>query len=216
MSEQPTDRASEVFRAKVEAGMESMLSAAQLINQTIVDRRRKIPEAHFSTVLLPNIRKWVRNEPDAEPGYWLNVADGLNAEIDVTDQAGNVLFVVPPPFHDIPTSVTPPTGKRFTTPHQLVVQQVTMADNGDTRAVMDIEGGLADALMPRPEDELKVKYLKMYVQIYQRYELPMEELLGPDWRTVLENSPSLLGNATPSSQGNRNDDGNADEDEYIY
>lgn len=207
----PQDAASEIFQATVRKGLEDLDATAALINASAAARRRRIPEPFFVDVLLPHVRKWVRCDPTAEPGFWLNVADGLNAEIDVVDSEGNVVVVVPPPFHDIAPSSSRPQG-RVVTPAQIVDQQRALQENGDTRAVMNIEKGLIDILEPRPEDELKIKYIRYYIAIYQRYELPMEELLGPNWRDVIANSPSVQ---EPSLPKGTQEDGSAEED-LVY
>jgi hypothetical protein len=155
-----------------------MTAAATEINQHTAERRRMVPEPYFVNILLPTLRKWIRRE-DVEVGHYLNVADGLNNEITVIDENGVKLYDVPPLFVDTPTRVARfDDNNRIANVHKLVQIQGMKADNGEMRDFMNIEDDLVDMLTPRAEDAAKTEALVKLVYIYDRYDLPLEELVG--------------------------------------
>ena len=178
---EPVDPASDHYREIINTGLEHMTEAAKEINGFVAQRKRVVPEGFFINMLLPIIRAHIRQEHPVELGYWLNVADGMHNTIDVHDDKdpAKILFTVPPAFNNLPDrDKKPETGKRFGTIAQLVSAQADMLDNGDTRGSMAIDSELNAICAPRPEDDEKTKNLLLLVEIYERYELPLEELLG--------------------------------------
>lgn len=179
------DKGSEAYRAYVAEGLERMAKAATEINDSTAERKRKVPEAYFVNILLPVLRKWIRRE-EVEIGHYLNVADGLNNEIEVVDQEGVKLYDVPPLFVDVPTRVARhEPGVNIPTIHKLVQIQGMHVDNNDMRQVFTIENDLVDILAPRAEDASKTRCLVMLCHIYDRYELPLEELVGETLAPVI-------------------------------
>lgn len=172
------DPADNLFQSVVKERLEDLSGAAEEIIQHQESRRRKVPIQMFESVLLPIVRGWVRNDKDVEVGVWMNIADGMSAELDVVDAAGNILFTLPPPFLDTYLSNEAPQG-RIVTPHTLVMQQEEMIRNGDQRGVMTIDQGLLETFSPKTTLNHKSRYIRMYVDIWQRYDLPLEEVLGP-------------------------------------
>lgn len=214
----PMDLASQEFQKAVNEGMKNWSVAADEINRMTERRHRKIPEPYFKTHVLPFVRAWMINDPENPPeiGYWLNIADGLNNEISVTDENGEVLFKVPPPFCDIPMRTVPPETRRLVTVHNLVAVQGDMYDNGDQRGFWEIERQLVDICSPRPLDEDKTRYLTMLIRIWDRYDLPLEEIVGgmaDEIRAVLKsNNAAATGSKKVEMRANETEA----EDDCIY
>lgn len=176
--------ASATYQAIVKRGLEGFGSAVAAINETTAARIRNVREPYFQAVILPILRKRVRNEVCDDLGVWLNVADGLNNPMNVVDDDGKLLFVCPPAFIDIHLNTTPPKG-RFTTTHHVVQQQSDMVANGDMRGVMAIEEGIFDAHRPVTHVEDFADAVMKLVDIYTFYSLPMEEVLGERAEEIL-------------------------------
>lgn len=180
-----TDTGTSAYRKYVTEGLERMAVAATEINNHTLERKRKVPEPYFVNILLPVLRKWIKRE-EVEVGHYLNVADGLNNEIEVVDVNGVKLYDVPPLFVDIPTRVARAVpGERIITIDALVQMQGLHIDNGDVRQHFAIEHDLIDILSPRVEDSAKAKCLVQLIHIYERYELPIEELVGDKLAPVI-------------------------------
>jgi hypothetical protein len=176
MSEQ--DKANHTYQQIVRRGLEGFDGAVAAINKASADRIRNVREQYFRAVILPIVRKRVRNEVTEDLGIWLNTADGLNNPMNIVDDEGQLLFVCPPAFIDIHLNTKPPEG-RFTTTHHIVQQQADKVANGDMRAVMAMEDGIYDAHKPKTHLDDRADAIMKLVDIYKFYQLPMEELLGP-------------------------------------
>lgn len=216
----PPDLASAEYQKSLDKGLRSFQAAADEINLMSAKRIRKVPEHYFKANLLPLVRAWIVKDDNNPPeiGFWLNVADGLNNHIEIVDDKDQekVLFLVPPPFCDIPMRTELPNAKRLVTVHDLVLLQGDMHDNGDQRGFWDLERQIADVCSPRPEDAAKTRYLVMLVKIYDRYNLPLEELVGSladEIRAELKKGKTASATNALASTGSTDDDV---EEEIIY
>lgn len=215
MSEQNNlDAASRAYQDHIMQGLESMSSAADAINQSVKDRIRSIPEAFFVSTILPIVRDWVAGRDTAQVGVWMNVADGINNPINVVDENGQVVAIVPPPFIATPTPHLPPSGRRFTTVHQIVQRQSDSLNNGDVRAVMEVEQELINIFNPKAGDEAKAVSLMNLAKIYRRYDLPMEELFGDAAPSILQRIKDS--ESTTSLAGNKDSQDNGAEEQFVY
>lgn len=176
--------ANATYQAIINRDLERFGSAVATINELTAARIRDVREPYFQAVILPILRKRVRNEVCENLGVWLNVADGLNNPINVVDDDGKLLFVCPPAFTDIHLSTKTPEG-RFTTTHHVVQQQADMIANGDMRGIMAIEEGIFQAHRPTTRVEDYADAVMKLVDIYKFYSLPMEELLGEQAGEIL-------------------------------
>lgn len=207
----PPDVVAEFAAGEHKAHLDNLDDACSLINNYVEKQIRHIPEHYFVKVLLPLMRGWLRGDP-VEIGIWLNVADGLDRQIVVVDENKKEMFRVPPPFVGVPTRVHVP-GEKLVTLGTIVQHQKNLSDNGDKRAAMQIEHELVDICAPRPEDEEKARNILLLVSIYLRYDLPMEEVLGPKakeiLKTITDSSTSEDGGSTtaqPSERVEQSDD----------
>lgn len=205
---QPTKdpaQTAEFIRDRFNTDMEGMSKAADDLLVAFEQRKRKIPEAVFIKHLLPIVPLWVKNASvDITP--WAIIADGYNNELEVLDEQGKVLFILPPPFVDNSLPTSPPEG-RFTVPHHLVQRQVDLVLDGDQRGAIEIDRALVDTFTPTAESvsERKARYVVDYIAIYERYNLPLQELLGPAYQDVV--AAMKQQKAQPKKQEVRHDDG---------
>lgn len=216
MSEHTQDQANHTYQEIVRRGLEGFDSAVAAINNGSASRIRNVREKYFQAVILPIVRKRVRNEVCEDLGVWLNTADGLNNPMNIVNDSGELLFVCPPAFIDIQLNTKPPEG-RFTTTHHIVQQQTDMVVNGDMRGVMAIEDGIYEAHKPVTEMHNRADSIMQLVDIYKFYQIPMEELLGPQANEILalaakRKSPQA---ALPAPHQEENDEEPSDDD-LIY
>lgn len=158
------------------AGLADWDSAAQQILDMTKAMVRRVPEPYFVHKLLPIIRNWVQNLP-AEVGVWMNVADGMENEIIVVNEKNEELFICPPPFINIPPR-TQFGKKNRDSAHAIVHAQGLMYDVGDIRQANSIDESLFDMVVDKPDVAIMTAALDKLISIYQRYELPLQELLG--------------------------------------
>lgn len=202
------------YRELIRSGLDHMSEAAKEMNDFVAARRRKVPEPYFANVLLPIIRDHVTGKAPQNLGIWLNVADGMHNRMDIVDDEGNILFTAPPAFNNIPDrSTRPDPNDRQPTIAQLVERQGDLIDNGDMRGSMDIDQRILEQCAPRPEDDEATENLVLLIRVYQRYNLPLKELLGEAAEEIAE----LLRTHSPtaSTQGSNDDDAGA-EPTLIY
>jgi hypothetical protein len=209
-------QADHTYQEIVRRGLEGFDSAVAAINAGSSARIRNVREKYFQAVILPIVRKRVRNEVCEDLGVWLNTADGLNNPMNIVNDSGELLFVCPPAFIDIELKTTPPEG-RFTTTHHIVQQQTDMIVNGDMRGVMAIEDGIYEAHKPQTEMHHRADAIMLLVDIYKFYQIPMEELLGPqaDEILALAKKRNTTQAALPAPQPEETHDDSSDDD-LIY
>lgn len=212
------DPATAAYRDHVMSGLKGMSEAASAINKSVEARIRTVPESFFVNTLIPIMRKWVMGQDSPDVAIWMNIADGINNPINVADDNGNVVAILPPPFIPTPTLDQPPTGRRFTTVHHIVQRQSDSMINGDIRTVMEIENELISIFSPQAGDEAKADSLLKLAKIYRRYELPMEELFGDSAQDIskkleaLENAEGVT-QPTVDEVGEKDDSA---EERFIY
>lgn len=216
MTQHTQAQADSTYQEIVRRGLEGFDSAVSAINAGSSARIRKVREKYFQAVILPIVRKRVRNEVCEDLGVWLNTADGLNNPMNIVNDSGELLFVCPPAFIDIQLNTKPPEG-RFTTTHHIVQQQTDMIVNGDMRGVMAIEDGIYEAHKPQTEMHHHAGAIMQLVDIYKFYQIPMEELLGPQANEILALAAKrgTANAALPTPQQEENNDEPSDDD-LIY
>lgn len=162
--------------AATRAGLADWDNAAQSILDMSKAMIRRVPEPYFFHKLLPIIRQWLQGAP-AEVGVWMNVADGMENEIVVVDEKNVELFVCPPPFIAIPPR-SEFSRKNRDSAHAIVHAQGLMYDAGEIRKANAIEDNLFEMVVDKPDIALKTAAIDKMIVIYQRYDLPLQELLG--------------------------------------
>jgi hypothetical protein len=209
------DRGSKIYQEMIMAGLLAMDTAVSEINEESAKRQRSVPEPYFANVLLPILRKWIKNDPKdpAEPGLWFNCAGGLNNPLNVADPKGQLLFTVPPLFMDIPTR-NRKGQEGMVSIHQLVDMQGHMFDNGDQRKAFEVEDELVEILEPKPEHVERTRHLVSLVHVYRRYNLPLSELLGELATEVEAELNRRDAKALPAAEQKKPDAGIDDDEEY--
>lgn len=162
--------------AAAKAGLADWDSAAQQILDMSRAMIRRVPEPYFVNKLLPIIRNWVQGLP-AEVGQWMNVADGMENEIIVVDDKNVELFVCPPPFIAIPPR-TQFGKKNRDSAHAIVHAQGLMFDAGEIRKANAVDEALFEMVVEKPDVAIKTAALDKFISIFQRYDVPLQELLG--------------------------------------
>lgn len=162
--------------AATRAGLADWDNAAESILSMSKAMIRRVPEVYFFHKLLPIIRNWVQGLP-AEVGQWMNVADGMENEIIVVDDKNIELFICPPPFIGIPPR-SQFSAKNRDSAHAIVHAQGLMYDAGEIRKANAIDEALFEMVVDKPDVALKTDAIDKMIAIWQRYELPMQELLG--------------------------------------
>lgn len=211
----PIDKGSKIYQEMIMAGLQSMDGAVAEINEESARRQRYVPEPYFVNVLLPILRKWIRNDPKdpAEPGLWFNLAGGLNNTLDVADAKGQLLFTAPPLFMDIPAR-NKKGAEGMVSIHQLVDMQGHMFDNGDQRKAFEVENELVEILEPKAEHVERTRHLVTLVHIYHRYNLPLSELLGEMASEVEAELTRRDAKALPAAEQKKLDAGIDEDEEY--
>jgi hypothetical protein len=210
------DPGSKYYQRRILDGLKSLDDAAADLLVGFERNYRKVPEAYFVAHLLPILRKWIINNPQdlAEPGLWFNVADGLHNPILVTDTKGELLFKTPLLFVKIPDRNPMENHPRLDSVHQMVAVQGQMFDNSDQRAAYQMEQEIEDVLMPTPEQAAKTENLLLTIEIYYRYKLPLEEVVGraaPEIKEALDKRSKVVSVVeAPQTSGI------ADDEEFIY
>lgn len=176
MSDKPEQPDLSQMSAATRAGLADWDNAAESILSMSKAMIRRVPEPYFKHKLLPIIRNWLQGLP-AEVGQWMNVADGMENEIIVVDEKNVELFVCPPPFIAIPPR-SEFTRKNRDSAHAIVHAQGLMYDAGEIRKANAIEDNLFEMVVDKPDVALKTAAIDKMIAIYQRYELPLQELLG--------------------------------------
>lgn len=143
------------------------------------EEHARMSEKDFTTRLLPHLIPPV--VPDKRPrdlSIWLEAAGNAQRLIDVVDRNDVILFTVPPILSRSPTSIP----EKDTDPDN---------DLGETGAIYELRIGTEPAHVVNewyfnslvsksfsPEIALTYLYAQMWVQIYRRYNIPLERLFG--------------------------------------
>jgi len=199
------DRDLSHLSAATRAGLADWDDAANSILEMSKAMIRRVPEAYFVHKLLPIIRNWVQGLP-AEVGQWMNVADGMENEIIVVDEKNVELFICPPPFIGIPPRAHF-SAKNRDSAHAIVHAQGLMYDAGEIRKANAIDESLFEMVVDKPDVAIKTAALDKMIAIWQRYELPLQELLGAHTDEIMaaRGAPS---NVAAKDQAPTNDDQN--------
>lgn len=176
----PNDPAYQNFLSKELARAEE---AADTLNNQIAIRR-KMFESAFKSSILPILRAQIRNEP-ADMVNWMVAAGGPNREIEVVDAEGKGLFIVPPPFVNTEATNEFVGNRDFDIP-ALMAAGETQRENGEFRYAQETDKKINTALTHNPIAVEKFEALLRNIEIYHYYKLPMQELLGDEWQTILD------------------------------
>lgn len=176
MPDKPDDLDYSHLSGALRAGLADWDDAANMILNMSQSLIRRVPEDFFKAVVLPIVRAWVQGI-DVEVGKWMNIADGMENEIIVVDSKNNELFRCPPPF----ISMVPKSEfgeKNRESAFAIVHAQGLMYDAGEIRQGSAIDEALFELVVEKPDIAVKTAAIDKMIHIYQRYDLPLVELLG--------------------------------------
>lgn len=183
----PVDNTPEsIYKLHAKQKIEHLNRASEAI-LNVVASKRQVPETFFYHKLLPIVRDWYKNGIAERIGFWLNVADGMYKEIQVVDDDTKTpIFTLPPAYSRIPPKVIKRKSldERTATMADIVDRQGIALENGDTRMVMQIEGALNQSVEFDTSSITYFKNLYIMMMIYERYEVPLVELLGESADTL--------------------------------
>jgi hypothetical protein len=164
-------------------------------------------ENDFVKRLLPHLIP--PEEPSKRPKdmtIWVEAAGHAQRLIDVVDRNGVVLFTVPPILSRSPTAVP----EKDTNPDN---------DLGEIGAIYDMRIGNEPShvvnewyfasLVSRsysPEQSLMYLYARMWINIYRRYNIPLERLFGEKGAVLDAQIPNEAKKAEAAPSGNINHD----------
>lgn len=176
MTDKPEELDYSHLSGALKAGLTDWDDAANMILKMTEDMLRKVPEEYFKAIVLPIVRGWIQGLP-VEVGQWMNVADGMENEIVIVDTKGNELFRCPPPFISMPPK-TEFGEKNRESAFAVVHAQGLMYDAGEIRQGNAIDDSLFELVVEKPDIAIKTAAIDKMIFIYQRYDLPLTELLG--------------------------------------
>jgi hypothetical protein len=157
--------------------MLDMEAAYQDMQRQAANDRPKIPEAEFVRSLLPLLVN-IDNVPDLDVSIWLTIAGNPHRAIDVANmQTGEVLFTVPPLLARSPTAMSQNDMERGGISAVLYEYGAKLKAESPVSANIWLEHNLRGSELSADQENI-AEYLKQWVIIYSRYNLPLERLFG--------------------------------------
>lgn len=152
-------------------------------------------EKDFTRVLLPLIVN-IDNVPNIDMSIWLSIAGNAHRSINVFDASNALLFTVPPLLARVPTTAPSLTreGQDISSivHHYGALRQVEHPAAADVWFASAMESSVISL-----DEETHIKNLKTWVDIYVRYNIPLDRLL-PNGSVTLPDSPaSASASVTP-------------------
>lgn len=157
----------------------------QDISEIVADMRRveatdkpKITEEAFVKHLLPLLVNRDR-VPDLDVTVWLDIAGNPHRPIDVAKRDGEVLFTIPPLIARTPT-LAPSKEYRGAEGLNEIMAVYAAKQTTEHPAAADVflEHALRNQVLSADQQQL-LDFLRQWVFIYRRYDIPLEPLLGP-------------------------------------
>lgn len=176
----------EVQQEMLRAQTQNFNRVAQQINN-YASTLRRVPEPYFYMVLFPIIRDHFTGKQTDRIREWLNIADGMSKEIIVYDDLTNEeLFIVPPFNHRTqPVRLDRQDGHKVISPNDMVELQEIYRRNGEHRKYLEIEQSLPE-VYPLDGAELQERWVRNLIAIWNRYDIPLDELFGDRVDQVLQ------------------------------
>lgn len=186
-------------RKMAEQYLKSFSRNAEAINQHMASTYNTVYEDDFIRTLLPIVRDWFSGRENRNVGLWLNNAGGMFKEIRVVDSDGHVVFFLPAAFINPPSvamDITRDVSKRVSLSDLLQRQEIA-ARNGDGRTETLIEQSIPDVFDFEKDKDVLYNYLAKIYFIYNRYNLPLEEIFGDrvdQWQTAFDSKFNKVNN----------------------
>lgn len=158
--------------------VQDILKGLRKLNDMASKDNPKISEHDFVKYLLPVLVDY-QNSGDVSLQIWLEIAGNPHQPIDVFDIKGELLFTVPPILARVP-SIDRPLESTTTSVGELAYLYGQKA-RAEHPAVADawLETVMRSQVIPADQEQV-LGYMKEWIKIYRRYNLPMDRLIGSD------------------------------------
>lgn len=188
--------------------IESFKAAAMAINETVDNSIRTIPEAVFVAKLLPIMQEWVVEGKSDNVIAWIEAAGGTERPMMVTLSDGEY-FMVPPPYNQM-SSIDASDDRENNQIHAMTEMSVLKMLDGESRESMRLDSQITSILSKEEDIETLYKYTVQLAKIWDRYNLPVEQVLGTlnlDLDMYDVNGIYIGGNSNPNLSKSGVDDG---------
>lgn len=188
--------------------IESFKSAALAINEAVDNSIKTIPEAVFVAKLLPIMQEWVVEGKGDNVIAWIEAAGGTERPMMVTLSDGEY-FMVPPPYNQT-ASINARDDRENNQIHAMTEMSVVKMLDGESRESLKLDSQITSILTKEEDIETLYKYTVQLAKIWDRYNLPVEQVLGTlnlDLDMYDVNGLYIGGNNNPNLSKSGVDDG---------
>lgn len=142
-------------------------------------------EKDFTRILLPLIVN-IDNVPNIDMSIWLTIAGNAHRSINVFDASNTLIFTVPPLLARVPTNA--PSLTRDGQDISSIVHHYGALRLVEHPATADVwfAAAMQDSIIS-VDEETHIKNLKTWIDIYVRYNIPLDRLL-PNGSVTLPDS----------------------------
>lgn len=173
----------ERLKEYIEATNKASLENAMRINAAAQVQTKVAIDIHtFETALMPVLVAWCIKGDGEHFQIWLNLlgdqrGEMLHSTIDVMKD-GKLAFVVPPPYNELDI---PPPDRASDIAVAVTTSMVKlgpMIDNGETRAIMQEDHKIEEALSSNPNNKVFLRNAVLLAKIWKYYDLDVKMVLG--------------------------------------
>lgn len=156
----------------------AVIKEIRTMNAVALEDRPKLPEHDFVKFLLPVLIDY-RNGGDVNLQRWLEIAGNAHRSIDVVDAKNELLFTVPPILARVPSNGRPLNANTVSVSELAYMYGRKVETEHPAAADAWLASALRNQIIPADQEQV-LKYLKEWIKIYKRYNLPLERLIGKD------------------------------------
>lgn len=155
-----------------------LVKQIRTMNEVAESDRPKMSEHDFAKYLLPLLIDH-QNAGDVNLNLWLDIAGNPHRSIDVFDVKNQLLFTVPPILARVP-SIDRPLDTQSVSVSELAYMYGRKAEvEHPAAADIWLEGALRNHNIPADQEQI-LDYMRNWIKIYHRYNLPIDKLIGKD------------------------------------
>lgn len=158
------------------ASVEQFQGAALTINKMVSDEIKTLSEATFISKLLPIMKEWVTEGNGENVHLWAIAAGGIERPMKVI-VSDVEFFMVPPPYNQL-SSINPETENENNQIHAMNKVSSMKERDGETREALKLNREISTKLYQEDDKETLVRYNIQLAKIWERYNLPVEQVLG--------------------------------------
>lgn len=156
--------------------LDNFKSAALAINESVDKSIRTISEAVFVAKLLPIMQEWVVEKKGDNVIAWIEAAGGTERPMMVTLGDGEY-FMVPPPYNQM-ASINARDDRENNQIHAMSEMSVVKMMDGESRESMKLDTQITTLLSNEEDTDTLYKYTVQLAKIWDRYDLPIDQVLG--------------------------------------